>query len=278
MTVHTVPVDGGSLAVEVFEATTEPVLAVHGISSHRKLWSWLRAAAPDITIVAPDLRGRAGSYDVQGPSSMAQHADDMVAVLDALELDAVHVLGMSMGGFVAVELAHRHRERVKSLVLVDGGFPMATPPGLTPHTLPVVFADRLGRLEHEWASLDDYLAFFTGGTATLLDRADPLLREYVAHDLRDGRVLLSGDALLADAADIYFGEQHWESLDVPVRLLVAEWSTGAGTPGAYPPDAIARFEHKTVAVRFVDGVDHAGSIMTMTGARAAAEQLHAALG
>jgi hypothetical protein len=40
-----VEVPGGRLAVETFRSDTEPVLAIHGISSQRKLWNWLRAAA-----------------------------------------------------------------------------------------------------------------------------------------------------------------------------------------------------------------------------------------
>src|SRR4051794_41681806 len=115
--VRRVPVAGGELAVELMEGSTEPVLAVHGISSTRRLWSWLREVAPDITVLAPDLRGRADSLDVTGPSSVQQHAEDLVAVLDAFELDAVHVCGMSMGGFVAIDLATRFRERVRSIVL-----------------------------------------------------------------------------------------------------------------------------------------------------------------
>jgi pimeloyl-ACP methyl ester carboxylesterase len=277
MTVHAITVDGGDLAVEVFEGATEPVLAIHGISSQRKLWSWLRAEAPDITLVAPDLRGRAGSFDVKGATSMSQHSDDLVAVLDALGLDAVHVCGMSMGGFVAVALADTHRDRVKSLVLVDGGFPMVTPPGLTRDALPIVFKDRLDRLDHAWASIDDYLDFFVANTAPLLDPKDPLLRAYLAHDLRDGRVLLSGDALLSDAADIYFGDEPWQRLDVPVRLVYAEWSGGAGTTPAYPPDAIERYRPTVVSATLIEGVDHAGSIMTPTGARATAKALHEAL-
>jgi len=277
MTVHSVAVDGGDLAVEVFEGTTEPVLAIHGISSHRKLWSWLLDVDGDLTIVAPDLRGRAGSFDVQGETSMRRHAADMVAVLDSLGLDVVHVLGMSMGGFVAVALADAHRDRVKSLVLVDGGFPMATPAGLTRELLPTAFADRLGRLEHEWRSLDEYLRFFTTQTAPLLDPDDPLLRLYLEHDLRDGRVLLSGDALLADAADVYCGASPWDRIDVPVRLSHAEWAVGAGTPAAYPAEVLARYRDRIVVERLVPGVDHAGSIMTTTGARVAAELLRDAL-
>jgi pimeloyl-ACP methyl ester carboxylesterase len=277
MSVSSVPVDGGELAVEVWEGSTEPVLAIHGISSTRKLWNWLRAEAPELTVVAPDLRGRASSIAVEGRSSVAQHSDDMVRILDALDLPSAVVCGMSMGGFIAVDLATRHPDRVRSLVLVDGGFPMAAPPGLTRELLPVVFADRLGRLGKQWESLDAYLAFFTANTAPLLDRDDPLLRDYLAHDLLDGYVQLSGDAVMSDAEDIFFGTSPWESLSVPVRFLYAEWSTGPDTPPGYPEEAVERFRPKTVEARFIPRVDHAASIMSAAGARATAEVVRAAL-
>src|ERR1035441_2994996 len=131
-----IEVPGGTVYVEQFRSGTEPVLAIHGISSQRRLWNWLRAAAPGLSLVAPDLRGRGDSVGAEGPSSIARHAADMVAVLDRLGLPAVHVCGMSMGGFVAVELATAYPGRVKSLILVDGGFPQAGPPGLTPRRCP----------------------------------------------------------------------------------------------------------------------------------------------
>src|ERR1700761_6907829 len=97
-----VGVPGGTIAVEHVTAGTGrrgPVLAVPGISSQRKLWNWLRAERPDLSLIAPDLRGRGDSAGVTGPSSVARHAADLVAVLDHLGLDAVPVCGMSMGGF-----------------------------------------------------------------------------------------------------------------------------------------------------------------------------------
>ena len=276
-TVRTVPVPGGELTAELLAGSTAPVLAVHGVSSTRRLWSWLHAEAPDITLLAPDLRGRGDSVSVDGPSSVRQHADDLLAVLDAFGLDAVHVCGMSMGGFVGVDLALRHPDRVRSLVLVDGGFPMAAPAGLTREALPAVFADRLGRLEQRWASLEEYTAFFTGATTPLLDLDDPLLQTYLAHDLRDGKVRLSGQALLDDAASVYFDPLAWEQLDLPVRFLHAEWSTGKDSAPAYPEEAVARYRAKTVTTRFLPALDHAGSIMTREGARATAELLREAL-
>jgi pimeloyl-ACP methyl ester carboxylesterase len=270
------PVDGGRLAFEVLPGTTVPVLAIHGISSQRKLWSWLRAAAPEITLIAPDLRGRADSLDVTGGSSIARHADDMVVLLDHLGVDRVHVCGMSMGAFVGVQLATRHRARVATLTLIDGGFPMPAPPGLTREMLPVVFADRLGRLRHRWATLAEYMRFVEN-TAPMLDPADPLLVDYLAHDLADGLVRLSQDALLSDAEDVYFGENHWQELDVPVRFAHAQWSVGRGSAPGYPADAVSRYQPATVMTRYLEGLDHAASIMTPAGAAAVAALLREAL-
>ncbi len=275
--VQRVPVDGGELAVEVTSGTSAPVLAVHGISSHRHLWDWLRVAAPELLLVAPDLRGRADSLDVAGPSSVKQHADDCVRVLDALGLDRVVVCGMSMGGFVAVDLAVRFPDRVESLVLVDGGYPMAAPPGLTREMLPAVFADRLSRLDKPWASLEEYLAFFAENTAPLL-AVDDVLRGYLAHDLDDdGRVRLSGEALLSDAESVFFGPPRWQELTVPVRFTHAEFGGGPATPPAYPAEAVAEYAAQAVDVRYLPGLDHAGAIMTGQGAAVTAELVRAAL-
>jgi pimeloyl-ACP methyl ester carboxylesterase len=114
-----VDVPGGRLAVEVNSQDSEPVLAIHGISSQRKLWNWLRAAAPGLSLVAPDLRGRGDSVDVALSSSIGRHAADMVFIMNHLGLETAHVCGMSMGGFVAAELATTYPGRVKSLILVD---------------------------------------------------------------------------------------------------------------------------------------------------------------
>ena len=280
---HHVPVTGGQLAVDVVQGDTAPVLAVHGISSHRRLWDWLRVEDPSLSLVMPDLRGRGDSIGVPGPSSVTQHAEDLVRVLDHLGLDRVDVCGMSMGGFVSIALAADHPDRVRSLVLVDGGPPMVPPGGgqLTPALLPVVFADRLARLEKPWDGLDTYLEFFTSQTAPLLDPEDPVLRGYLSHDLdADGHVRLSGDALVQDAEAIFFGAERWREVAAPTWLLHAEFSVGADSTPPYDAAAIASFRAGLPSLRAtiaLPGLDHAGSIMTPAGAKATAAALREAL-
>ncbi|GAA3524237.1 hypothetical protein GCM10022222_03290 [Amycolatopsis ultiminotia] len=270
------PVEGGELAVEVAGGGRRAVLAVHGLTGNCRLWNWLRAEAPEIALVMPDLRGRAGSYRVAGRSSVRRHAEDLVRVLDALELDVVAVCGMSMGGFVAVELATRWPGRVRGLVLVDGGLPMAVPAGLTPDALPAAFAPQLERVSRRWADVDEYLAYFLHSNP-LLDPRDPLLRDCLEHDLDDGRVLLGREAVLADATDVFFGEHRWRALATPTELVCAEWSAGADTPPAYSAEALAEFREALPVLgrpRRIAGTDHAGTVMTRAGAAVVGAALH----
>lgn len=266
------------LAHETYAGRTEPVLAIHGVSSHRKLWLWLHEVAPEITLLAPDLRGRADSIGLGPPYGLDAHVADLVALLDDQGLQRVPVVGMSMGGFVAVRLADQHPERVASLTLVDGGPPMSAPAGLTRELLPQVFAGRIGRLGREWGSVAEFADYFCGDVAPMLDPADPMLRDYLAHDLGpDGRVRLDGDALLDDAADIYFEANPWQRLSTPTRFLHAQWSVGPDSPPMYGPEQLAAVTARGVSPVLVPGVDHAGTVMTEQGAAATAEQLRDAL-
>ena len=132
-----VPVRGGSLRVGVFEpagATPDTelvtILAIHGVTSSHLAWLYLANELPDVRIIAPDLRGRGGSNTLEGPAGMRTHATDLIAVLDALNIASLPVTGHSMGGFVALVLAHRAPHRVSRLLLGGGGLFLATPDGV----------------------------------------------------------------------------------------------------------------------------------------------------
>ncbi|MGW6930557.1 alpha/beta fold hydrolase [Lentzea sp. NPDC054927] len=271
-----VPVDGGQLAVETHDGDTAPVLAIHGVSGSRKLWNWV--AAHNFSLITPDLRGRGDSATLPG-ATIKQHADDMLPVLDALDLASVTVCGMSMGAYVAVELAVRHPDRVRALVLVDGGFPMPAHAQLTQETLSAAFAPQLAARERTWTA-DDYLAV-QAMVNPLIDATDPLIRDYFAHDLTDdGHLRLSADTLIADATDVVFGESRWRELTMPTWFVHAEWSTGPDSPPAYTVEQAQAFRAELPVLHepvLINEVDHGGTVMTRAGAAVVAEVLAEAL-
>lgn len=122
-TVHRV---GGGVGLAVSRAGegSGPVVAVHGISSHSRAFNAVarNLSHPD-GLISVDLRGRGDSQKPESGYGMEVHAEDIVRVLDYFELESVVFAGHSMGGFVGTQLALRHPERVRSLVLLDGGWP-----------------------------------------------------------------------------------------------------------------------------------------------------------
>ena len=112
---------------------TRCVVAAHGITGNHRSWQGVaRALDDDVTLIAPDLRGRGRSADLPGPFGMRAHAADLVAVLDHLELDQAVLAGHSMGAYVAAVAATTDPDRWRRVVLVDGGVPLRCPTASTP--------------------------------------------------------------------------------------------------------------------------------------------------
>ena len=116
--VQRMTVNGVSLAVEV-RGKGPAVLFVHGYPLDRTLWAAQLSGLEGYRVIAPDLRGLGLSDAPDLGYSMPTYADDLAALLEALQVDEVVLVGLSMGGYVAFEFLRRHRERVRALVLFD---------------------------------------------------------------------------------------------------------------------------------------------------------------
>lgn len=121
------PSDGVELRFEV-HGEGLPVLLVHGFPLSGRMWDGVvERLAGAYRLIVPDLRGHGGS-EPSDEATMSDYADDLVAVLDAAgETGPVTVAGMSMGGYVCMELCRRHSERVRALALVDSRADPDTP-------------------------------------------------------------------------------------------------------------------------------------------------------
>jgi 3-oxoadipate enol-lactonase len=96
------------------------LLLLHGLGSCASDWEHqIGALATDFRVLCCDLRGHGLSDKPEGPYSIAGFAHDVAALLEALHVERTHVVGVSMGGMVALQLAADRPELVRRLVIVN---------------------------------------------------------------------------------------------------------------------------------------------------------------
>lgn len=96
-----------------------PVVLLHGFPHDRRLWApQLRGLSQGWRGIAPDLRGL-GESDGRGPYTVDRYADDVAALLDALDIDRAVVGGLSMGGYITFAFWRRHPDRARALILAN---------------------------------------------------------------------------------------------------------------------------------------------------------------
>lgn len=275
---HQVPVDGGELTVAEWGRPEDlAVLAVHGITANHVSWQAL-ARTPGLRVIAPDLRGRAGSAGLPPPYGMAAHANDLAAVLDYLGIDQVPIVaGHSMGGFVTVVFAHRYPDRLSQALLVDGGLPLSPPEGIQPEQLlEAIIGPAAARLEMTFGSREQYAEFWRQHPALSDFTAD--VADYVDYDLIevDGEFRPSGNlqAIRTDATSLAADADVVSGLNdpqVPMEFVRAPRGLMNELPGLYPPDQTRELgEYFGIPVADIEDTNHYTILLGDTGAGALA--------
>ena len=97
------------------------LLLLHGHAYDRSMWDRQVEVFSERgwRVVAPDLRGFGDSEGTEGIVYTEEFADDVAGLLEHLGIDRAVVVGFSMSGQVAMELLHRHPERLRALVVND---------------------------------------------------------------------------------------------------------------------------------------------------------------
>jgi len=118
----TAKLDDFELYYEVHGEGT-PLVMINGYSLNLDEWDQVVSRVETLSkhhmVIPLDNRGTGRSSKPEGTYSIQTMADDVARFLDHLEIEKAHVLGVSMGGMIAQELALRHPDKVDALVLVS---------------------------------------------------------------------------------------------------------------------------------------------------------------
>jgi 3-oxoadipate enol-lactonase len=98
----------------------QSLVLLHGLGSSTRDWQLqLDDFAQHYQVVVLDLRGYGQTDHPPGPYSIRQMSEDVIALVDYLEISSFHLLGYSMGGAVALQLAVDYANRVDNLLVVN---------------------------------------------------------------------------------------------------------------------------------------------------------------
>ena len=223
------------------------LLCVPGLSANVTAFSGLadHLAGDDRQLVAFDLRG-CGHSDVTPPGTygVAGHADDAVAVADALGAAEFDAVGWSMGALILMEVARRHPERLRSVSLIEHAGPAQS------RALAAV-RDWLNRLDVAVDRPGEYLRR-VGGTG--------LPDEFYEYELGHGadgryRPLTSHAAALEDLDQPWPRDwsAHWRALTMPTVLVRALRPINGGL--IVPDRAVAALREVNPSIQVVDAPD-----------------------
>ena len=173
----------------------DPVVCLHGITAqHRAFTPAARRVGPDRGLVGVDLRGRGDSDKPDTGYGLEAHAGDVVRVLDHLGLEEATIAGHSMGAFVGLKTALAYPDRVRALVLLDGGWPRTESPSQEEMTeeqqreaeaIREGLARAFSRLDMVFETPEAYLDFwFPEQNLTMAD-LPPDLADYYLYDLQE---------------------------------------------------------------------------------------------
>jgi 3-oxoadipate enol-lactonase len=109
--------------IDIGISTAMPVILIHGFPFSHKMWMMpggqTEALAGTYRVIAYDIRGHGESEVGDGIYSIEFFADDLIGLMDHLNIQQAVVLGLSLGGYIALRAIQKNPERFKGLVLCN---------------------------------------------------------------------------------------------------------------------------------------------------------------
>ncbi len=240
-------VDTNGIRLHLIEHPGEgsPLLLMPGLTANARFFDPLVGAlAGSVAVLAVDLRGRGQSDRPGSGYSMADHAADVLGLMDSLGIDRVALGGHSFGGLLTYHMAAHHPERVARCVVLDA--PAEVDPTILEQIRPAL--DRLGATVpsfEEYMEAVRSMPYYEGWW-------DPQIEDYFRADVED----LPDGSVRPRPRPANMAEAVQGTLDVDWPATVAAVSqptllvraTGPFGPPGYPPIVAAEAARRTVGL------------------------------
>ena len=218
-----IPVSDG--AQIYYEAVGEgtPVILLHGHTLDLRMWDpqvkpLLEAG---YRVIRPEMRGY-GHSSKQQPGQQFTHLDDMMTVMDSLHIAKAHVVGLSMGSFVASEMVAMHSDRLLTATLASGNIRNMPGPSTPFDSLELarkdsIIAQNLAQGIDKWK--EEWIEKLVSGGGSNREA----IRESVTQQVNDW----DGWQLINREMRNYYGYEAWDTLkarqpEIPVLILSGE--------------------------------------------------------
>ena len=214
--------NGGQIFYEAVGEGT-PVILLHGHTLDLRMWDpqvkpLLEAG---YRVIRPEMRGY-GHSSKQQPDQQFTHLDDMMTVMDSLHIAKAHVVGLSMGSFVASEMVAMHSDRLLTATLASGNIRNMPGPSTPFDSLELarkdsVIAQNLAQGIDKWK--EEWIEKLVSGGGSNREA----IRESVTQQVNDW----DGWQLINREMRNYYGYEAWDTLkvrqpEIPVLILSGE--------------------------------------------------------
>jgi proline-specific peptidase len=102
------------------QGTGEPLILIHGVGLDHAMWGQqVNELSKHYRVIVYDMLGHGGSSHPPGPYSLSQFVEQLAMLMSELNIDNSHIVGFSMGGMVAQAFALTHKEKMKTLTIMN---------------------------------------------------------------------------------------------------------------------------------------------------------------
>jgi len=135
----------------------DTILLVHGHPFNHTMWKYQYDTLNDFRLILPDLRGYGKSDHAFNKIYIEEQALDLALLLDELEIESIHLIGLSMGGQIIVEFTRLFPSRVKSLIICASTPNAETKESYTNRLALAESINQTGMLEYTKADIHKYI-------------------------------------------------------------------------------------------------------------------------